>query len=290
MKKSISIVLPAYNEGKVVGKVIEDIQKTLNDSRYRDLYEILVVDDCSSDDTVEAASAKGVEVIKRKINGGSGASRKTGILASGGDIVVMLDADDTYTAEDIPKMLDYFPEYDQVNGARDSEQGTLKFLRLPVKWFIRRLASYLSGVKIPDLNTGLKAFKRDIMLKYMWVIPNGFSCVTTMTLAFLCNGHAVKYVPSKYKKRLGRSKFHPIKDTLKYLQTVIRIITYFNPLKIFGLISFFLLIVALFLLVAYIAGFTTIFFDTIFIVLCATALQALFFGLLAEIVISNKNK
>ena len=219
-----SIILPAYNEEEAIGKVIDDIKLALDNSKYNNSYEIVVVDDCSLDNTVKIALSKNVKVIERKINGGSGASRKTGILAARGEIIVMLDADDTYTASDIPIMLDYFPEYDQVNGARDSEQGTLKFLRLPMKLFLRKLASYLSKTKIPDLNTGLKAFKKEIMLKYMWVIPDGFSCVTTMTLAFLCNGYKVKYIPTKYKKRLGVSKFHPLKDTSKYLQTIIRII------------------------------------------------------------------
>ena len=130
-------------------------------------------------------------------------------------------------------MLPHFPAYDQVNGARTSEQGTLPWLRRPAKWFIRKLACYLTGHKIPDLNTGLKAFKRDAMLPWLWVVPDGFSCVTTMTLAFLTNGYAVKYVPTPYRPRIGRSKFHPIKDTLSYLSTVLRMVLYFRPLKVF---------------------------------------------------------
>jgi len=167
------------------------------------------------------------------MNGGSGAARKTGIRAARGKFIVMLDADGTYTAADIPKMLALMPDWDQVNGARTSEQGTLKFLRVPAKWLIQKLAIYLSGVPIPDLNTGLKAFKRDIMMKYLWVLPEGFSCVTTMTLAFLCNGYSVTWIPTEYHKRIGQSKFHPIKDTSKYFTTVIRMIMYFNPLRVF---------------------------------------------------------
>ena len=145
----------------------------------------------------------------------------------------MLDADGSYPAAAIRDLLAYFPAYDQVNGARTSEQGTLPWLRRPAKWFIRKLAGYLTGHKIPDLNTGLKAFKRRTMLPWLWVVPDGFSCVTTMTLAFLTNGYAVKYVPVAYRPRIGRSKFHPVKDTLAYLATVLRMVLYFRPLKVF---------------------------------------------------------
>ncbi len=237
----VSIVIPCFNEEEAIGPVIDDVRAAMRDDPHT--YEILVVDDCSTDRTAEIAESKGVRVARRPVNGGSGAGRKTGILQAGGEIIVMLDGDGTYHAADIPNLLREFPEYDQVNGARTSEEGTLKFLRVPAKWFIRRLAIYLSGKPIPDLNTGLKAFKREIMLKYLWVIPDGFSCVTTMTLAFLCNGHPVKYIPTQYHKRIGKSKFHPIKDTSKYLFTVIRMVMYFNPLKVFFPLGFLLMLI-----------------------------------------------
>ena len=228
---SVSIVIPTYNEEKAIGDVIDDVREAMDATSYD--YEILVVDDCSKDRTVELAREKNVRIIQRKVNGGSGASRKTGIRAARGEYIAMLDADGTYTAADIPQMIDMLPEWDQVNGARTSEEGTMKALRVPAKWFIRTLAIYLSGVHIPDLNTGLKAFKKSVMMKYLWVMPEGFSCVTTMTLAFLCNGYAVTWIPSKYHKRIGKSKFHPIKDTSKYLATVVRMVMYFNPLRVF---------------------------------------------------------
>ncbi len=244
-RPEVSIVIPCFNEEEAIGPVIDDVRAAMQDDPHS--YEIMIVDDCSTDRTTEVAHEKGVRVIRRPVNGGSGASRKTGILEAHGDIIVMLDGDGTYHAPDIPNLLREFPEYDQVNGARTSEKGTMKLLRVPAKWFIRRLAIYLSGKPIPDLNTGLKAFKRDIMLKYLWVIPDGFSCVTTMTLAFLCNGHAVKYVPTQYHKRIGKSKFHPIKDTSKYLFTVIRMVMYFNPLKVFFPLGFLLMVAGVFL-------------------------------------------
>jgi len=237
----VSIIIPCHNEQEAIAKVIDGVNKAMKDTRHS--YEVIVVDDASSDNTVSEAEKNGALVIKRRIHGGAGASRKTGIVKARGKIIVMLDGDESYEASDIPKLLSYFPEYDQVNGTRTSEQGSMKYLRTPAKWFIRKLACYLTGTYIPDLNTGLKAFKKDIMLQYLWVIPDGFSCVTTMTLAFLCNGYNVKYIPTSYYRRIGKSKFRPIKDTNQYILTVIRMVMYFNPLKIFLPLSLLLFII-----------------------------------------------
>jgi len=227
----VTILLPSYNEEKALGSVIDDVNQVMKSTHYK--YEVLVVDDCSTDKTAEIALQKGARLEQHAVNRGSGASRRTGIRHAKGEIIVVLDADGTYSPQDIPKMLELFPKFDQVNGARTSEEGTLKFLRMPAKFLIRKLACYLSKTDIPDLNTGLKAFKKSVMMRYLWVIPDGFSCVTTMTLAFLCNGYNVTWVDTKYHKRIGDSKFHPIGDTLKYLMTVVRLIIYFNPLSVF---------------------------------------------------------
>lgn len=237
-KPQVSIVLPAYNEEKAIQTVIRDVQAVMENTHYD--YEILVVDDCSTDKTAEIAEQCGVRVVRHPVNRGSGASRRTGILESRGEIIVMLDADGSYDAASIPRLLEHFPDYDQVNGARTSEQGTHRIIRSIAKTLIRWLAIYLSGTHIPDLNTGLKAFKRSIMLKYLWVLPDGFSCVTSMTLAFLTNGCRVLYVPTPYYPRIGTSKFHPIRDTANYLATVVRICTYFRPLRVYGPLSLLL--------------------------------------------------
>ena len=234
----LSVILPAHNEQRAIRCVLEEVVEVLSAEPVR--YEILVVDDASTDLTAALAEEFArscwqcpVRVIRCSERRGAGAARKLGIRQARGEIVVMLDADGTYPAQSIPELLAHFPAYEQVNGARTSEQGTLPWLRRPAKWFIRKLACYLTGHQIPDLNTGLKAFRREEMLHWLWVVPDGFSCVTTMTLAFLTNGYAVKYVPTAYRPRIGRSKFHPVKDTLAYLGTVLRMILYFRPLKIF---------------------------------------------------------
>jgi len=288
----ITVLIPCYNEEAAIKQVVDDVEAAMRTTAYQ--YEILLVDDNSTDKTVEIINEikplnSKISLVKRRLNGGSGASRKTGILHARGDIIVMLDGDGTYDAADIPKLLSYFPEYDQVNGARTTEEGTYKFLRFSAKWFIRQLAIYLSGYNIPDLNTGLKAFKKDIVMKYMWVIPDGFSCVTTMTLAFLTNGYNVKYIPTKYFKRVGKSKFHPLKDTAKYFNTVLRMIIYFNPLR------FFLPVGGLIMLAAIIwMGFTLYFFDFKIhasqIIMIIAAMQIFVFGFLADLIVSTTKR
>jgi hypothetical protein len=141
----------------------------------------------------------------------------------------------TYPNERIPEFVQYLvdhPDVDQVVGARTSEQGTHKVLRVPAKFVIRKIAETLSSTKIPDLNSGLRAFRRDVSLPYLRLLPPGFSCVTTITMSFLSNQHAVDYLPIDYAKRAGTSKFHFIKDAYRYILQVLRMVMYFNPIKV----------------------------------------------------------
>ena len=283
---SVSVVIPAHNEEEAIGPVIREVKEALGSTDTE--FEILVVDDASIDATFDRARAEGVRVVRRPRQGGSGAARRTGIEAAKGDVIVMLDADGSYEPKDIPKLLSHFPEYDQVNGARTSEQGSLKWLRMPTKWFIRQLACYLTGTHIPDLNTGLKAFKKEIMKKYLWVLPDGFSCVTTMTLAFLANGYAVKYIPTNYRKRIGKSKFHPVKDTLAYLNTVVRMVMYFRPLRVFMPLSVLLLSLAVAKSVWSFQATSTLQESDIIIFVSAILLAAL--GLIADLIVTYHNR
>jgi hypothetical protein len=139
----------------------------------------------------------------------------------------------TYPNDRIPELVGQLDEtWDQVVGARRTEAGTYKLARVPAKWAIRKLASFLTSTDIPDLNSGLRAFKRGVAEPYLHLLPPGFSCVTTITLAFLSNGHQVKYVPIDYFKRAGRSKFHPLRDAYNYIIQVLRMVMYFNPLRV----------------------------------------------------------
>jgi glycosyltransferase involved in cell wall biosynthesis len=148
--------------------------------------------------------------------------------------VVWTDVDMTYPNDTIPELVDELEGVDQVVGARTSEAGTVKLFRRPAKWLIRKLASYLTGVRIPDLNSGFRAFRRDVALPYLHLLPRGFSCVTTLTMSFLSNGYSVKYVPIEYAERAGESKFHWWKDTKRYLLQVVRLTLMWEPMRVFG--------------------------------------------------------
>jgi len=175
-----------------------------------------------------------------------------------------------------------------VNGARTSEQGTMKALRFGAKLVIRKLAEFISGKRIPDLNTGLKLYKRELMLQYLWCMPDGFSCVTSMTLAFLCNGHPVKYVSVGYRKRIGVSKFHPIKDAAKYAGTMLRIIMYFRPLRVFFPLS--IVVMAMTFASATFHSYRKgrLALEDADVILAVTSLMVLVIGLLADLIVAQR--
>lgn len=227
----VSIVIPAYNEEAAIGEAIEAIRQVMEASRYP--FEVLVVNDGSKDRTEEIARRHGARVVNHHENKGVGWARKTGIRAAEGEIIVMMDGDGTYPAEQIPELLSYMDRCDMCVGDRSREAGTMKLLRAPAKWIIRHIASYVTGKKIYDLNSGLRAFYKDTVLKYFNILPGGHSWVSTQTIAYLASGLTVKYTPIDYHPRKGKSSFHPISDTLQYLSLVFRAVMYFNPLKVF---------------------------------------------------------
>jgi polyisoprenyl-phosphate glycosyltransferase len=234
----VTVVLPCYNEQDHVLAEIERISKTMNASGFT--YELLVIDDKSTDNTLAVLREAlpkypQMRLMPFRRNGGSGTARRIGTREAYGRIVVWTDADMTYPNERIPEFVQYLldnPDVDQVVGARTSEQGSHKFLRVPAKWVIRKIAERLAATKIPDLNSGLRAFRRDVSLPYLRLLPPGFSCVTTITMSFLSNQHPVDYIAIDYAKRAGSSKFHFVKDAYRYILQVLRMVMYFNPIKV----------------------------------------------------------
>lgn len=232
-RPDISVVLPVFNEVTHLETEVTRIAKSLQAADLS--YEIIVVDDGSTDGSGELArSLEGIRVIRFATNRGSGSARKYGTMAARGDVVVWTDVDMTYPNDQIPELVSELYGYDQVVGARTSEEGTVRFLRRPMKWFIRRLASYLSRTDIPDLNSGFRAFRRAVAEQFLYLLPRGFSCVTTITMAFLSNGYSINYTPVEYFPRSGDSKFHWWKDTQRYLLQVIRMVLMHEPIRFFG--------------------------------------------------------
>lgn len=237
-KPRVTIVLPCYNEQDHVVQELERITAAMDASPYT--YELIAIDDKSSDRTLEILRSVAhrfpqMQIMPFQRNGGSGTARRIGTREALGDIVVWTDADMTYPNERIPDFVAYLDDHpgtDQVVGARLTEEGTYKILRVPAKWVIRKVAEVLTGTKIPDLNSGLRAFRRETSLPYLRLLPPGFSCVTTITLSFLSNQHTVDYLEIGYAKRSGVSKFHPFRDAYRYILQVLRMVMYFNPIKV----------------------------------------------------------
>ncbi len=234
----VTIVLPCFNEGAHVLREIERISLAMDASGLS--YELLCIDDASTDNTLEVIRGAALTFPKIRImpfrrNGGSGTARRIGTQQARGEIVVWTDADMTYENERIPELVQVLlddPSYDQVVGARTTEEGTHKWARVPAKWLIRKIAERLTNQVIPDLNSGLRAFRRSVALPYLRLLPTGFSCVTTITIAFLSNQHDIKYVETAYAKRAGTSKFHFVNDAYRYILQVLRMVMYFDPLKV----------------------------------------------------------
>ncbi|HET9495589.1 MAG TPA: glycosyltransferase family 2 protein [Chloroflexia bacterium] len=223
---SLSVVIPAYNEGDSVHRVVEKIRDL------RPHAEIIVVDDASKDNTAEVARDAGARVIRHPYNKGNGAAVKTGIRAARGDVVLLLDADGQHPPEDINHVLAGIGEYDLVVGAR-TRQSETSWVRDLGNGIFNGLASYLAGRRIPDLTSGFRAMKRDMILEFIHLLPNLYSYPTTSTLAFMKAGYNVGFVDITARKGTGRSNTKILRDGVRAVMIILRIITLFAPLKIF---------------------------------------------------------
>jgi len=269
---------------------LEVILETMEASRWD--YEVIVVNDGSTDRTAEVARGfadRGVKLLEHKQNRGGGFSRNTGIKAATGDVVMVTDGDGTYPNQDMPKMLEIMERdgLDMIVGARTKEAGTMRFLRMRAKWFIRKLAEWLSGFKIPDLNSGLRAMKKDVFMPFMDILPWGHSWVSTITLAMLASGFNVDFMDIDYFPRKGTSTFHPLKDTYNYITLVIRTVTWFNPLKVFFPAALVVIAAGLIKIVvdSIIHNYFRITGTTIIVLLVGIQLVAL--GLLADLIVQR---
>jgi len=279
--KNISIIIPAYNEAVVIGKVLSDLEGVLEGTGLD--YEIIVVNDGSSDGTGEIVRRTRATLLENPVNRGYGASLKLGIMQARYEHILIVDADGTYPQDAIPALLENADQYDMVVGARTGPEVAIPFHRKFPKWVLRKMADYLVGMKIPDLNSGLRIFKKNVALKFFNILPNGFSFTTTITVALLSNNYQVHYIPINYHKRQGKSKFRPLQDTFNLITLILRTILYFNPLKIFVPFSLLLFFLAL-LVFVYSKLFTPQVMDITIIVIIMAGVQILGLGLIADLV------
>ncbi len=228
----VSVVIPAYNEEKVIDKTVKRILELYP------TFEVIVVDDGSSDRTAQKAKNVGAKVIRHPYNIGNGAAVKTGIRNAKGDYVVLMDGDGQHRPEDIMCLLEEAPKYDLVIGARSGKSQASLGRRI-ANWCYNKLASYVGKFKVEDLTSGFRVFHRKTVLRFLYLFPNTFSYPTTSTLAYLRSGLTIKYVPILAQKRVGKSKIRLLQDGSRFLLIILRIATFFSPLRVFGPISIF---------------------------------------------------
>lgn len=293
-KTNLSVIIPIYNEAETIDSVIFNLKKEL-DSLNLD-YEIIAVNDGSLDATADILNniknnseslEEKIKIVTHAQNKGYGAALKSGIKNSKYDWILIIDADGTYPIDVIGKLLSKTDEHALIIGSRHKKNKAIPFERKFAKKFLNRFASYLAGKKIPDLNSGLRVFKKEIVLKYWELFPDKFSFTSTLTMVAMTHGHETVFIPIDYYKRQGKSTLKSI-DFFSFLKLVIKLSLFFKPIKVFVPISLFLLLIALMLIVGYKINFINVLLDITVIVLCATALQTFFFGLIAEIIIHNK--
>lgn len=280
----LSIVVPVYNEEKAILDTInrlKEVQKRIKDSS-----EIIIVNDGSTDKTrLILNEISGIKHTGHNKNKGYGASLKTGIKEATGEFIAITDADGTYPIEDIPMLYQYMNKYDMVVGSRTKKGAKIPLIRKPAKYVVNKLAEHISQTKIPDLNSGLRIFKKDIALRYWNLFPDGFSFTTTITMATMTNDYKVKFIPINYYKREGKSSIKPIQDTANFISLIIRMMTYFKPLRVLapvGLTFFF---------AGLIKGVYDLFNNNYIgagsIMVILTGVQILILGLIADLIIKR---
>lgn len=283
-RSQASIVIPAFNEVDSIGDTLAGVKASLSQSGMT--AEIIVVDDGSTDGTADVvAGSPNVQLIQHAVNKGYGASLRTGIRRACSETIVIIDADGTYPTEVIPRLVAEIGPYDMAVGARVGEEVHAQLSRRPAKWVLNRLANYVSGTEIPDLNSGLRAFRRELAVGFFRLLPSGFSFTTTLTLAMLTNDYNVVFIPVNYYERTGRSKIRPVRDTINFFSLVIRMVLSFRPLRVFVPVT------ALFLLLSTIKVIYDIrtydfHIATSTVVLVTLTFQLLVLGLIADLVVS----
>lgn len=239
----ISVIVPAFNEEGVIENFLTILKRVLFDANLS--HEIIVVDDGSSDKTASIVSnIPDIKVIKHPYNKGNGAAVKTGIMNASGGKLFVIDADGQHDPHHIVEMHNLLDEYDLVVGSR----GSFGIGRRGIgNVIVSKLASYLSGIPIPDLTSGFRAFEKEKMLEFIDLLPNGYSLPSTSTLAFATSGYNIKFIPiTAHVRQGGKSKINVFRDGMKFLVLIFRMISLFKPLKIYTPVSLFLLAVGLF--------------------------------------------
>ncbi len=245
-KKSpeVSVVIPCFNEEGSIAETIADLHRHLGGGAE---YEVIVVDDGSTDRSGDILASlvrdsNHLRVFGHDVNRGYGAALKTGIRRARSQLVAIMDADGTYPGRQIPELIQVAREADMVVGSRAGSRPAGSRIRYLPKLFLGWYASWIAEQSIPDFNSGMRVFRKPVVEKLMGVLPDSFSFTLTITLAMLTNHYDVRFVPIEYFDRVGKSKIRPIRDTLKFIQLIVRTGTYFAPLRVFSPVILILLL------------------------------------------------
>ncbi len=278
----VSVIVPVYNEIGAVEGTIKKLHEILQKEQLK--YELIIVNDGSTDGTGE--KLKELEnldfhYLEHTANRGYGASIKTGVRKSKYHNIVITDADGTYPIKEIPRLIAGLKDYDMVVGQRAF--SNLPNKTKPAKWFISRVANYVAETKIPDINSGLRAFRKSSFNCFLSIIPDGFSLTTTITLGMLIGGFDIQYIPIGYSVRKGKSKIRPLRDTYNFLRLIFKIGLFLAPLKIFLPVSYFLFLAGIawgLISWFYLGKFA----DSSTIIILVSSLQVFLLALIAEII------
>ena len=281
MSEAVSIIIPAFNEEDGIGEVLDSIRQTIDQNGIKG--EIIVVDDGSTDRTAEVVTSRNVRLVQHEANRGYGATLKTGIRHAEYDLMLITDADGTYPVEAIPVLLAEMKNCDMAVGARTGAYVKIPFLRRPAKRILQILANYLAQKKIPDLNSGLRVFRREIAERFFDLFPEGFSFTITITMAALTSNYRVKFLPINYYRRKGKSTIRPARDFMGFLSLIVRMTVYFNPLRVFLPASLILFLIGI--VKAIIDFINHNYFGVGSAIAILTAVQILGLGLLADLTI-----
>lgn len=226
-ESDVSVIIPAHNEARHVGHMVSWILT------HHPNFEIIVIDDGSTDGTGDTAREAGAIVYRHPYNMGNGAAIKSGVRIASGRVLVFMDADGQHDPEDLAKLLQYFPEFDMVVGARSKyAQGSR--MRALGNRIYNRLASYVTNFKIKDLTSGFRAVKAELARNLLYLLPNTYSYPTTLTLGMVRSGKSVKYVNIDVRPRkTGKSDIQIVKDGVRFFMIIVRICTFYSPLKVF---------------------------------------------------------
>jgi len=283
---ALSIIIPAYDEEKSIKETLEEVLTFCKNNLKE--YQVIVVDDASADNTPAIAARYGeVTVMKNPVNIGYGGSIKKALSEARYEHVLIMDADGTYSVGEIKKLLPFVGDFDMVVGARQGRHYRGSLMKRFSRFLFYLLLKYVTGESIPDANSGLRIFKKSVVMKFTDDLCSGFSFTTTITIIMLSNQYLIKFIPIEYKKRIGKSKVRFVRDSLRTIQILLQNISYYNPIKAFLPFSAVSILAAEYFALRYVIA------DLDVYLLCAVIFSVssmLFFafGLMGHIIVTGK--